>query len=162
MISIKPVDREVILPLISSFCNDNSNLSYFLREGGDTIGTIHVGFFADNDELAGCFSLSVTAKKHFEAIPQYRMDGIFVKEKFRKQGIGFALIKMAEFISLNNQVECLWVAKTPQLESFFVKQGFQIFKPENDAEVLVKYPEEHCCASCSNCSQNSICKKPKE
>lgn len=160
MICIKQVDREVILPLVSSLCKNNHHPVYYLKEGGDFVGTIHVAYFSDDNEVVGCLSMSISAKRYFDAIPQYKVDGIVVKESFRGQGIGFALVKMAEFVALNNQVECIWLDKTPQSEKYFLKQGFEFFKPSIDQpEILVKYIEEHCCSSCESCKQNSVCYK---
>lgn len=160
MICIKQVDRDVILPLVSSLCQKDNPSFYYLKEGGDFIGTIHVAYFSDDNQVVGCLSMSISAKRHFDVIPQYKIDGIAVKENFRGQGIGFALVKMAEFVALNNEVRCVWLYKTPQSEKYFLKQGFEIFKPSTDeSQILVKYPEEHCCSSCESCKQNSVCNK---
>lgn len=160
MICIKQVERDTILPLVASIYEEKKYPSYYLKEGTDAVGTIHVAFFSDNGEVVGCLSMSVTAKMHYDIVPQYKINGIAVEKGHRGQGIGFALIKMAEFIALNNQVECVWLEKTADSESYFLKHGYELkVDPDTNLEVLFKYPEEHCCSSCAECAQNSVCHK---
>jgi len=160
MICIKQVEREIILSLVFDVCDEKKYPFYYMKKGDDSIGTIHIAYFADDGSVVGCLSMSVTAKMHYDRIPQYKINGIAVKKEYRGQGIGFALVKMAEFIALNNEAECLWLEKTVDSEKYFLKQGFSIkVDPDINIEVLFKYPEEHCCSSCEDCAQSSVCCK---
>ncbi len=148
MICIKQVKKEVILDLALSCGQD-----YFIA-ADEKIGTIHVAYFDDDGSVVGCLSMSVTAKTCFESIPQYKIDGIAVKENKQNGGIGFALLKMAEFIALNNQVGCVWLDSNAAFAGYFKKHGYSM---QTVAHALVKYPEDHCCSSCVDCSQNNVC-----
>lgn len=72
MICIKQVERKIIEPLAGSAGNQ-----YVLRADEKT-GTVHVAYFDDDESVIGCLSMSVTAKACFDAIPQYKIDGIAV------------------------------------------------------------------------------------
>lgn len=149
MICIKQVERKIIEPLASSSGN-----RYFLSPD-ERVGTVHVAYFDDDESVVGCLSMSVTAKACFDAIPQYKIDGIAVAKNKQNQGVGFALVKMAEFIALNNQVGCVWIDNCNSAVDYFKKQGYAPLA--DDAKVLVKYPEDHCCSSCADCAQNTVC-----
>ena len=160
MICIKQVTRETISSLVSALNNEKNHPFYYLKDGGDSTGTIHVAYFDDDESVVGCLSMSVTAKMHYDIVPQYKINGIGVKKENRNQKIGFALVKMAEFIALNNQVECLWLESTEDSKEYFKGQGYEVkIDPDTNLEVLFKYPEEHCCSSCQECSQRSVCHK---
>ena len=160
MICIKQVDRNAIIPLVNAVCEEKNNPFYYLKEGGDCVGTIHVAFFSDDNKIVGCLSMSVTVKMHYDIVPQYKINGICVDKEHRGQGVGFALVKMAEFIALNNQVQCVWLESNEYSQKYFAKQGYESkIDPDTQIEVLFKYPEEHCCTSCESCAQNSVCHK---
>lgn len=113
MICIKQVERKTIEPLAGSAGNQ-----YVLRADEKT-GTVHVAYFDDDESVIGCLSMSVTAKACFDAIPQYKIDGIAVAKNKQNQGVGFALVKMAEFIALNNQVGCVWLDNGNSAADYF-------------------------------------------
>ena len=164
MITIKQVPKEQILQLRHDVLRQGKPLDSANFEEDDRIGTIHLAYFDDDGKVVGCATMIVTADASFETIPQYRLRGMAVEPKSRNKLVGTALVKMAEFVALNNQVECVWLNARETAKDFYAKLGYKtVGKPFEIDGVgvhykMVNYPTEHVCNhDCGECTQKGKC-----
>ena len=153
MITIKQVKKEQIINLRRDILREDTGLGADF-EGEDKIGTIHLGYFNEKEKIVGCVTMLVTARTDLTGIPQYRLRGMAVEKEQQNKQIGTALIKMAEFTALNNEVTCLWLNARQNAVDFYLKYGFKIIGEPFEIEgigthfQLVKYISEEGCKCC--------------
>ncbi len=156
MITIKQVKKEQIINLRHDILREGQPVKNADFEGEDKKGTIHLGYFDENEKIVGCVTMLVTARTDLESIPQYRLRGMAVDKQHQNKLVGTALIKMAEFTALNNEVSCIWLNARQNAVDFYLKQGFKIKGQPFEIESIgthfqmVKYIKEQGCNCCGN------------
>lgn len=103
------------LPIESCvFPNDDSN------------STVHLGYF-ENENLVGVISLFLNSNEIFEVQNQYQIRGMAVLENYQKKGIGNALVKEAEKLLYDKNINFIWFNARENAVGFYEKLGYKTF-----------------------------------
>ncbi|MCJ7740215.1 GNAT family N-acetyltransferase [Candidatus Microgenomates bacterium] len=92
---------------------------YVALDKGRVIGLI--GWYQDKVNYAN----EVMGKK-FPGEKAYWVGFFVVDEKYRGQGIGYALLKKLEKIIKEKRVNELWVSSVPETKDYYIRQGFKV------------------------------------
>lgn len=92
---------------------------YVTLAGNNVIGII--GWYQDNVNYA----TSAMGDK-FPGESAYWVGFFAVDEQYRKQGIGYTLIKKLEEVIKQKGAHELWVSSVPETKDYYERQGFQL------------------------------------
>lgn len=152
---MKIVAAEEIYPLRKCLLRQGMPQSSVVFEGDGEPYSLHAAFYLE-DELIGIASLIRRKSSHFEVERQYQLRGMAVKEEYRGQGVGKALLQYCEFLCLNRGVNFLWCNARISAKDFYAKNGFETIgevfyiAPICDHIVMYKEVKEHKCEGCKN------------
>lgn len=92
---------------------------YVSLDKGKIVGVI--GWYQDNVDYA-----SEAMGDKFPGETAYWVGFFAVDKKYRKQGIGYALIQKIEQVIKEKGTNELWVSSVPETTDYYIRQGFNI------------------------------------
>jgi GNAT superfamily N-acetyltransferase len=98
----------------------NIDAHYVALDKGKVIGVI--GWYQDNVHYA-----TEAMGDKFPGEDAFWVGFFAVDEKYRGQGIGYAMLKELEKVIKEKGMGELWVSSVPETKDYYQKQGFEIF-----------------------------------
>lgn len=89
-------------------------------DNGKVIGVI--GWYQDNVNYA-----KEAMGDKFPGVGAYWVGFFAVDDKYRGQGIGYALLKELEKVIKEKGAKELWVSSVPETKDYYQRQGFEVF-----------------------------------
>lgn len=92
---------------------------YIAVDGAKVIGVI--GWYQDNVNYA-----NEAMGEKFPGVEAYWVGFFAVEEKYRGQGIGYALLQKLESVLKEQKANKLWVSSVPDSKEYYEKEGFKL------------------------------------
>ena len=122
-IIIKKVCSKKLLDIRSKVLRNNSSHEYCEFDGDNKKSSIHIGAYKD-DKLVGGISIIKNNSKHKDLKNCYQLRGMCVSDNFQNKGIGIKILKEAEKLCRNLNIDNIWMNARKKAANFYLRSNY--------------------------------------